>query len=42
MSVAGNDEFIVKIPNDADDKHLAAGEEVRLGWKVNDCRALDA
>ncbi len=42
MSVAGNDEFIVKIPNDADDKHLAAGEQVRLGWKVNDCRALDA
>lgn len=42
MSVAGNDEFIVKIPNDADEKRLAAGDKVRVGWKVGDCRALDA
>lgn len=42
MSVAGNDEFIVKIPNGADEKHLAAGDKVRVGWKVTDCRALDA
>lgn len=42
MSVAGNTEFIVKIPNDADDKRLAAGDKVRVGWKVADCRALDA
>lgn len=42
MSVAGNDDFIVKIPNDADVKRLATGDKVRLGWKVDDCRALDA
>jgi len=41
MSVAGNNEFIVEVPNDADDKQLAAGEQVRLGWKITDCRALD-
>lgn len=41
MSVAGNNDFIVKVPNDADDKQLAAGEQVRVGWKVTDCRALD-
>jgi len=41
MRVAGKDEFIVKIPNDADDKQLAVGDKVRLGWKVADCRALD-
>lgn len=42
MSVAGNDAFIVKIPNDADVQRLAAGDTVRIGWKVGDCRALDA
>ncbi|HHN72580.1 MAG TPA: TOBE domain-containing protein, partial [Thermopetrobacter sp.] len=38
---AGNDEFIVKIPNAADEKHLKVGQAVRLGWKTSDCRALD-
>ncbi len=42
MTVADNDEFIVKIPNDAEEKRLAAGDEIRLGWKTADCRALDA
>ncbi len=42
VSVADNDEFIVKIPNDADDKRLRAGETIRIGWRTADCRALDA
>jgi putative spermidine/putrescine transport system ATP-binding protein len=42
ISVAGNDEFIVKIPNDAEDKRLNAGETVMMGWHTADCRALDA
>ncbi len=41
MSVAGNDEFIVKIPNASDEKDLGVGQRVRLGWKAADCRALD-
>jgi len=41
LSVAGNDEFVVKIPNAADEKRLKAGQSVRLGWKTSDCRALD-
>ena len=42
ISVAGNDEFIVKIPNDAEDKRLTAGQTVMIGWRTADCRALDA
>ena len=41
MEVAGNDEFIVKVPNSAGNKPLAEGAEVKVGWKAEDCRALD-
>lgn len=42
MNVAGNDEFIVKVPNTSDQLGLQIGAEVNVGWKTNDCRALDA
>ncbi len=42
MTVAGNDEFIVKIPNASDSKQLAVGQNIRIGWMTDDCRALDA
>jgi len=42
MSVAGNDEFIVKIPNASDELSLAVDDRVRVGWQTTDCRALDA
>ena len=41
MTVAGNDEFIIKMPNDSEDRLLAVGEDVRVSWKPEDCRALD-
>ena len=41
MEVAGNDEFIVKVPNSAGNKPLAEGAQVKVGWKAEDCRALD-
>ena len=41
MTVCGHDEFIVKIPNSTDNRHLNEGDSVRVGWKVEDCRALD-
>ncbi len=41
MSVAGNDEFIVKVPNSAGNKPLAEGSTVKVGWKAEDCKALD-
>ena len=41
MNVAGNDEFIVKVPNTADQLGLTIGAETYVGWKTDDCRALD-
>ena len=42
MSVCGEDEFVVKIPNSAAHAQLREGETVKVGWKTEDCRALDA
>lgn len=42
MRVAGNDEFIVKVPNAAGQVRLAVKDAVRVGWQTDDCRALDA
>ncbi len=39
--VAGIGQVIVKIPNDRGPLHLAAGSEIRLGWRREDCLALD-
>ncbi len=41
MSVCGNDDFIVKIPNAAGHVHLSPGDDVKVGWQAEDCRALD-
>ena len=42
LTVAGNDEFIVKFPNAHGQAGLETGTEVKLGWSSSDCRALDA
>lgn len=42
MTVAGNDEFIVKVPNAHGHAVLEVGATVNLGWAADDCRALDA
>jgi len=42
MQVAGDDEFIVKVPNNHAHAVLQVGEETPIGWVVDDCRALDA
>ena len=41
LTVAGNDEFVVKIPNTDRQRSLSKGVEVELGWTADDCRALD-
>jgi putative spermidine/putrescine transport system ATP-binding protein len=41
MSVLGNDEFVVKIPNATNQSHLVEGEKTKVSWKTEDCRALD-
>ncbi len=40
MMVAGNDQFIVKVPNAHNHQHLKVNEKVRVGWMTEDCRAL--
>jgi putative spermidine/putrescine transport system ATP-binding protein len=42
MTVLGNRDFIVKVPNTAGHAPLAEGETVTVGWLTEDCRALDA
>ena len=41
MTVAGNDEFIVKIANASDTPLLRVDQQIRIGWMTDDCRALD-
>jgi len=42
LRVAGNDNFIVKTRNRADQQRLEPGTKVNIGWLPQDCRALDA
>ena len=40
-TVCGRSDFIVKIPNASHHAVLKAGDIVKFGWSVEDCRALD-
>jgi putative spermidine/putrescine transport system ATP-binding protein len=42
LELCGQDEFIVKVPNSSHHTQLKEGETVKVGWQVEDCRALDA
>ena len=42
LRVAGNDDFIVKTRNAPDQRRLKPGEILEIGWRPQDCRALDA
>lgn len=41
LNVAGNDSFIVKMPNAHGHAVFKTGDDVALGWETEDCRALD-
>ncbi|MEE9333705.1 MAG: ABC transporter ATP-binding protein [Granulosicoccaceae bacterium] len=41
MVVCGDSEFIVKIPNSGEIGQLREGDTAKVGWKMEDCRALD-
>ncbi|MGV6811576.1 MAG: ABC transporter ATP-binding protein [Brevirhabdus sp.] len=41
LDVHGNDEFVVKVPNAADQAVLKVGSETYVGWVTEDARALD-
>ncbi len=41
VRTCGCDDFIIKVPNATGRLQLAAGERIRIGWQIEDCRALD-
>jgi len=42
IALLGRDDFIVKVPNSSNHATLNEGDNVRVGWVQEDCRALDA
>jgi len=42
LRVAGREDFIIKTRNAPDQRRLAPGEKIKIGWRPQDCRALDA
>jgi putative spermidine/putrescine transport system ATP-binding protein len=42
VTVAGNPDFIIKVPNAHGHAVLAEGAMIKVGWSAEDCRALDA
>ena len=42
LSVAGNDDFVIKSRNAPDQVRLEPGAQIEIGWLPEDCRALDA
>ena len=41
-SVCGNNDFVIKVPNSEGVPSLTPGANITVGWKKEDCRALDA
>jgi putative spermidine/putrescine transport system ATP-binding protein len=41
VAVLGSNNFILKIPNASNHPGVTIGEKIKLGWSVEDCRALD-
>ncbi len=41
MSVANQDDFIVKIPNSSNHAQLQPGNTISIGWRARDCHAMD-
>ncbi|MFN3144788.1 MAG: ABC transporter ATP-binding protein [Paracoccaceae bacterium] len=42
LRVAGRDDFIIKTRNAPDQRRMQPGEKIEIGWRPQDCRALDA
>jgi putative spermidine/putrescine transport system ATP-binding protein len=42
VRACGSDEFIIKLPNAGDRLALEPGAAITIGWRLEDCRALDA
>ena len=42
VSVCGHEDFVVKLPNAEGSIQFEPGAKITVGWKTEDCRALDA
>ncbi len=42
LRVAGNEDFVIKTRNAPDQVRLKPGQQIKIGWMAEDCRALDA
>ena len=42
LKVAGQTDFIMKYRNAQDQGRMVPGQKIRIGWRPEDCRALDA
>ena len=42
VQVLGHSNFVIKVPNSEGVPNLAPGATIRVGWRTEDCRALDA
>ncbi|WP_456748737.1 ABC transporter ATP-binding protein [Bradyrhizobium sp. USDA 4354] len=42
VSVCGHDDFVIKLPNSEGVVQVEPGAAITVGWKTEDCRALDA
>ncbi|TWB46996.1 putative spermidine/putrescine transport system ATP-binding protein [Bradyrhizobium sacchari] len=42
VSLCGHDDFVIKLPNSEGLVQLEPGAAITVGWKTEDCRALDA
>jgi putative spermidine/putrescine transport system ATP-binding protein len=41
VRACGCEDFIIKLPNAGDRAHLEVGASITIGWRVEDCRALN-
>ena len=42
VNVCGNDDFVIKVQRKEDAPRLVVGQTLNVGWRSDDCRALDA
>ncbi len=42
VEACGSDDFVIKMPRGSGARHFELGQEIRIGWRSGDCRALDA
>jgi putative spermidine/putrescine transport system ATP-binding protein len=42
VQVLGHANFVIKVPNSEGVPDLEPGVTIRIGWRAEDCRALDA